>query len=383
MQAAITRVVVVCLLLMTASLAVTPAAGSGYDIEVVPSVSTPQETIEIEGDQFNIDGIGVVEPGDPIEIDVTSSADYRVTLYNTDADPELESDLFDADNSRITIGDNSDELDTTDLKGTYVLTLDSREDGRQAVYPVVVQAFDFHLEYPNTATQSETVEINATIDSSDTSMVESVEVALWDESTDDATEITLDSQDDGTYSTTLNLDDYDEGEYEIYGAAFGDDEAEGYPAPIAIEDGETMTVSADDSHEDDKDSDDSEKDTDEESESGTPENETDGEDSELDMPGNETDSEDSESDMPGNETDAEDETESGLADNSSKETEEHGDDEDGENETGVISPNDEDDDETDDQDDDDAVGTPGAVFLTVFLLLGLLAFGSHVREDSQ
>ncbi|ELY47052.1 hypothetical protein DV706_17700 (plasmid) [Natronorubrum bangense] len=363
---------------MTASLAVTPAAGSGYDIEVVPSVSTPQETIEIEGDQFNIDGIGVVEPGDPIEIDVTSSADYRVTLYNTDADPELESDLFDADDSRITIGDNSDELDTTDLKGTYVLTLDSREDGRQAVYPVVVQAFDIHLEYPSTATQGETVEINATIDSSDTSMVESVEVALWDGSDDDATE-TLDSQDDGTYSTTLDLDDYDEGEYEIYGAAFGDDEAEGYPAPIAIEDGETMTVSADDSHEDDEDSDDSENDTDEESGSDAPENETDGEDSEPDLPGNETDSEGGESDMPGNETD----TESGLADNSSEETEEHSDDEDGENETGVISPNDEDDDGTSDQDDDDAVGTPGAVFLTVFLLLGLLVFGSHVREGSQ
>ena len=382
MQAAITRVVVVCLLLMTASLAVTPAAGSGYDIEVVTSVSTPQETIEIDGDQFNIDGIGVVEPGDPIEIDVTSNKDYDVMLFNTNSEREHLSDDVDADNDRISIGTQTDDLDTNDLKGTYMLTLNPTGEGRQAVYPVVVQAFDFHLEYPSTATQGETVEISATIDSSDTSMVENVEVALWDGSADDDTE-TLDSQDDGTYSTTLDLDDYDEGEYEIYGAVFGDDEAEGYPAPIAIEDGETMTVGTDDSHEDDEDSDDSENDTDEESGSDAPEDETDSEDSELDMPGNETDSEDNESDMSGNETDTEDETESGLADNSSKETEEHGDDEDGENETGVISPNDEDDDGTGDQDDDDAVGTPGAVFLTVFLLLGLLVFGSHVREGSQ
>ncbi|MFA9427851.1 hypothetical protein [Natronorubrum sp. A-ect3] len=315
---------------------------------------------------------------------MTSNKDYHIMLFNTNSEREyLSDDDIDADNDRTSIGTQTDELDTNDLEGTYMLTLNPKDEGRQAVYPVVVQAFDFHLEYPSTATQGETVEISATIDSSDTSMVESVEVALWDGSADDATNITLNNQDDGTYSETLDLDDYDEGEYEIYGAAFGDDEAEGYPAPIAIEDGETMTVSADDSHEDDKDSDDSEKDTDEESESGTPENETDGEDSELDMPGNETDSEDSESDMPGNETDTEDETESGLADNSSEETEEHGDDEGGESETGVISPNDEDDDGTGDQDDDDAVGTPGAVFLTVFLLLGLLVFGSHVREGSQ
>ncbi|QFU82250.1 hypothetical protein [Natronorubrum aibiense] len=394
MQAAITRVVVVCFLLMTASLAAAPAASSGYNLEVTTSVSTPQETVEIEGDQFTIDGIGVVEPGDPIEIDVTSSKDYRVTLYNTDGDGEYRSDLIDADNDRITIGTQDDDLDTSNLEGTYMLTLEPRGEGRQAVYPVVVQAFDFHLEYPSMATQGETVEFSTTIDSSDTSMVESVEVALWNEAAGDATEITLDSQGDGSYSTTVDLDSYDKGEYTIYGAALSDDEAEGYPAPIAIQGGETMTVSEDDSSDDDNDkkSDDDDKmDTDEEvNESDESENKTDSEDSEPDMPGNETDNGNGVSDMPGNETDSEEgepdmpgnETTPDLEDTSENETEEHGDDEEGGNETGVINPNEESDNETGDQ-DEDAVGTPGVVFLAVFLLLGLLAFGSHVREGEQ
>lgn len=358
MRAAIVRVAVVCLLVVTSSLAAAPVsslesdAASTYDLDVVGSISTPEETIEIEGDRYTIDGIGVVEPGDPIEIDVTSEKDYQLFLYNSDMQDEYH-DTWSADAERVAMGTADDPLDTSDLQpGTYMLSLSPKGEGRQAVYPVVIQAFDLRLDYPRSATQGETIELGATADSS-ASSVTGVEIALWDESTDSVIEVPLESDGDGSYSGTLELDGAAEGEYEIYGAALGDEEIDGQSVPIAVSNGATMTVS-------------------------------DGGDDEPDDGDDESD----DAETPGNETDDANETETvedPVTDTEDNETESNGTDdgdEDGDTDD-VLDPSDEPDNETVTNDGDDALGTPGAGFVALVLFLGTVVVSGRRRSNGR
>ncbi|AFO59076.1 hypothetical protein [Natrinema sp. J7-2] len=253
MRTSTLQVVSVCLLILAVvSLAVPVASESDYDLEVADSISTPEETIEIEGTEYPVDGVGVIKPGEPIEVEVTSQEQYTLYLYNTDEKAEY-SDVWTADKASVAIGTEDDALDTSTLEpGTYMLSLEPRGQGRQAVYPVVVEEFDLSVEHPSSATVDEEIRITASIESTDAATeVDAVNVAIWNEANDEGKDIELDSEGDGTYSTTIDLSDVGEGEYHVYGAVKGNEEAQGYPTIVAIDNGETISVTADDTDEDD------------------------------------------------------------------------------------------------------------------------------------
>jgi len=253
MRTSALQVVSVCLIVLASvSLAAPVASESDYDLEVVDAISTPEETIEIEGTEYPVDGVGVIKPGEPIEIEVTSQEQYSIYLYNTDEKAEY-SNVWTADKTRVAMGTEDDALDTSTLEpGTYMLSLEPRGQGRQAVYPVVVEEFDLEVDHPTSATVNEEIKVTASIDPTDAATnVDTVDVAIWNEANDDGKNITLGAEGDGTYSTTTNLSDFGEGEYHVYGAVQGDEEAQGYPTIVAIDNGETLTVTADDTDEDD------------------------------------------------------------------------------------------------------------------------------------
>ncbi|TMT87037.1 hypothetical protein E2L06_10745 [Haloterrigena sp. H1] len=253
MRTSALQVVSVCLIVLASvSLAAPVASESDYDLEVVDAISTPEETIEIEGTEYPVDGVGVIKPGEPIEIEVTSQEQYSIYLYNTDEKAEY-SNVWTADKTRVAMGTEDDALDTSTLEpGTYMLSLEPRGQGRQAVYPVVVEEFDLEVDHPTSATVNEEIKVTASIEPTDAATnVDAVDVAIWNEANDDGKNITLGAEGDGTYSTTTNLSDFGEGEYHVYGAVQGDEEAQGYPTIVAIDNGETLTVTADDTDEDD------------------------------------------------------------------------------------------------------------------------------------
>jgi len=253
MRTSALQVVSVCLIVLASvSLAAPVASESDYDLEVVDAISTPEETIEIEGTEYSVDGVGVIKPGEPIEIEVTSQDLYTIYLYNTDEKIEY-SDVWTADKNRVAMGTEDDSLNTSTLEpGTYMLSLEPQGQGRQAVYPVVVEEFDLSVDYPTSATVNEEIKVTASIEPTDAATdVDAVDVAIWSEANDDGKNITLGAEGDGTYSTTTNLSDFGEGEYHVYGAVQGDEAAQGYPTIVAIDNGETLTVTADDTEGDD------------------------------------------------------------------------------------------------------------------------------------
>ncbi|WIV68862.1 hypothetical protein [Natrialbaceae archaeon AArc-T1-2] len=234
--------------------ATSPAlSGSDYDIDADDSIDTPERTVEIEGDEFDVSAIGAIEPGEEIDISVTSTQDYRIYLYNTDSQDEF-SENFDADESHVTIGTADDELDTSNLDaGTYMLTLNARDDGRQAVQPLVIQGYDLSLDHPESGTTDEAIELTATAEPETVSdQPDTVEVAIWD-GDNDVTDVTLDHTGDTSYEATLDLGNLDEGDYEVYAAVPADEEAQGYPTALAVDTGEALTVTeaSDDGESDD------------------------------------------------------------------------------------------------------------------------------------
>ncbi|AGB33762.1 hypothetical protein C488_15692 [Natrinema pellirubrum DSM 15624] len=239
------------LLAATVLLAVPVASQSGYDIEVVNAVSTPEETIELAGTEYSVDGVGIIEPGEPIEMKVTSSDQYRVYLYNTDEKSEYDN-VWSADETRVAMGTENDALNTSALEpGTYMLSLEPRGEGRQAVYPVVVQEFELSVEVPETVSTEEEAEFTASVEPAGAaSDVDTVDVAIWDEENKDVTEIELEADGEGEFSTAVDPAELGEGEYNVYGGVLSEEEVEGYPTAVAVDSGSMFTVTSDSEGED-------------------------------------------------------------------------------------------------------------------------------------
>ncbi|WP_252699764.1 hypothetical protein [Natronosalvus vescus] len=248
-------------LVVALSLAMLVGASSGYELTVDDGISTPTQSVEIDGDEYDIEGVGVVTPGDQISITVTSAEDYRIFLYNQDGQSEFNAG-WSADEEHITIGTADDDLDTAELApGTYLLSLEPRGEGRQAVYPVVVEGYDLELSFPNEIDSSSALEVTATVER--TALDEEpadVSVAIWDG--DDVTELTLDRDGEGSYSTVLEAGSLESGTYDVYGG-ISSDSSDGHHSALAVTNGGTLTVftDSDDSDDagdhDDADSDDS------------------------------------------------------------------------------------------------------------------------------
>lgn len=391
--------VLVVVVLATATSGVVLAASSDFDISIVGGIETPAETVDIANEEYEIDELGVIEPGTTIEIDVTSPDSYDVLLYTTEK--QYEDTAGGESSERFAVGDGGD-LDTSALDpGTYMLSLEPDGEGRQAVAPVVVQGYDVSLAYPSTVEAGDDVTFEATVEpleDGNRDQPADVELAIWDG--EEATEITLE-HDGGTDYETTESPGLEPGTYDVYGAVPGDDRVEGYPTVLAVSDGDELTVTdgtadggddepagspgsgTDDGNESDDGADgdtDSDDETDGEAESGA--------DNETTEPGENEDPADGEA----NETTAAngtDEVPDGEANGTTEtgqngtETDDTTADSDSEDENAVIEPNDANDtSQTDNGEttDDDGLGTPTAIPGVIALAGFLLAVAVRTRR---
>ncbi|MCU4754300.1 hypothetical protein OB919_20355 [Halobacteria archaeon AArc-curdl1] len=330
--------------------AATVLASGSYGLAVDDSIAVPEQTVEIEGSSYEIDGIGVVEPGDSISITVDSSEDYRLYLYNQDEQTEFKSG-WESDTKRVTIGTDEDDLDTNDLEpGTYLLSLEVPRQGRQAVYPIVITGYDLMLSYPTTVTADEDIEITATVEPiAELDDPETVQVAIWDGT--DVTEVQLDHDGDGQYSAVLESGSLEPGSYNVYGGV-SEDSGGDYQTAQAVANGGALTV---EEPPDDEDS----SDNDETGDDGSSDDDADDDDSNGDDSdgSDDDDADDDDSSDESEESDSDDDDESDTEDDSSDDADDDGDD--GDESDGEEREDDTDDTEsdgtTDDGDDADDV----------------------------
>lgn len=341
---------------LLASGALVVTADSEFDLTLPGAIDTPEQTVEIEGSEYTVDGIAPVEPGEAIDITVSSSERYNLYLYDESGNSQY--NVYNSpDESQLTIGTDDDDLDTGALDaGTYVLSLEPDGEGRVAVFPVVIQGYDLTLEADSTG---EEIELAATADPTHASgQPDELRVALWDG--DDTTDVSLEHTEGTSYETVIDADELGEGVYDTYVAVPGD-EADGFPTALAIESGETLTVSSDEGDEpDDGNGGDEDDPEDGEDENGDDEDGEDGEDESGD-------------DKVGEDDDAGSD-EDGTAD-SGNGNESDGDDDDGQS---VLEPNNES--ERGDSSDQDGLGTPGASLIGTVAVLSLVGYAVARRD---
>jgi len=212
--------------------------GSSFNISVSESVETPERTIshEIIG-EHTVSSVGIAEPDSSMGVTVTAPAEetHFLDLYKDDV--RIKS-------VRISDGDETLSIDTTDLEsGSYMLRLQS-DGNTEDVYPVVINGYDIAVDTTESTTDEE-VSVNATVTPTARSeQPESVEAVVWDDDTNDRTTLTHDGEEQ--YTGTLSLAAFDE-DYNVYVAALSDETIyDGQNEILAIDDSLTEETIADD-----------------------------------------------------------------------------------------------------------------------------------------
>jgi PGF-pre-PGF domain-containing protein/PGF-CTERM protein len=224
------------LLIGTAAIGGIVAANGAYDLTVADAVETPSQTVEFEGDNYEIDAFAVREPGASFDVEVTVAGDedFRVDLYN--AERQVEIFRSGSGNESVTFdGGSTDGLSP----GSYSLVLNV-DSNIQALHPIVISGYDIETTLPDEATTDDTVDINASVTPTELEDDPSgVEIVFWN---DDRVERFDASQSDGTYTATVDLSGFDTGEYNVHAAALGDEEFRGEPEILGLSEQQTIDV---------------------------------------------------------------------------------------------------------------------------------------------
>lgn len=337
------------------------AAESEYGMAVDGAIDTPTETIEIEGETYEIDEGGVADRGGTITVEVTAPARYNLYLYDTDVKAVHRAYT---DDDRVEF-----DLDDDIEPGTYMLSLEPDGAGRQAVTPVVVQGYDISLEYPSTVTVDDDVTFTATVEPlAGQAQPDTVDLAVWDGKS--ATNVTLEQTAGTNYSTTESMARLGPGTYDVYGTVTGD-VTRGYETAEAVTDGHTLTVTETEENEtaDRIDGDQQETDETDDGAGGT-----------EDDPNAENESETTETPVTeGNTTDVtETDNQSDSDEPPANEAEESNETDAAESTSNVIEPNETDGTEPDEPEADN-VGMPTAILSLIAVVALLVALGRGSR----
>lgn len=205
--------------LLVGAVAGVAVAQSGYELTVDDSEEVPERTVTIEGEEYRIDAIGQVTPGEDLRVTVDApdeESTYRLRLYDSDMN-QLQTRKRTGDET-VTFVTDCQDCDP----GTYMVGL--YEDGELlVVHPAVIAGYDVTLEMPDSAEEGETVEATITVEEGALSgQPHTVELALGNGGGEERRmEATHESG--TTYTTSVDLEGLDPGSYHVYAGALSDE----------------------------------------------------------------------------------------------------------------------------------------------------------------
>ena len=207
------------------------ATDGSYDISVDGSVDTPDRVVTLEGNDYTVSAIGVVAPGEPIEVAVDAPADatYDLYLYNDDRQSE----------ARINDASATETFDGDYPAGSYMVAVYA--DGNfVTVHPVVVSSYDVTLDAPQAAAPGDTVEFTVDLENvaGTEENLDSVQVVVSNDGEYET--ISATEAGDGSYTATTTLSET--GEYLVYGNVRGEETAEGQKELLGVSQSTTVSV---------------------------------------------------------------------------------------------------------------------------------------------
>lgn len=235
-----------CILALVGGGVVGADTNSDYEIEVEGAIEVPTETVSIPpgsgGDEYEIDAIAVLEPGEELTANAAVPDDTQVNesivqLFNSDQRLETQS-RPDAN------GDVQFDGSDTDISpGTYNLAL--ADGGFQAIHPVVISGYDISVDHPAEVAENDTLTVEADVVQTEADGPPTVvKATLWNETAETRSELTLDGNGASeTYTGSISLAEFDSGEYNLYITVHGDEEFQGRKEILGLENADTVSVS--------------------------------------------------------------------------------------------------------------------------------------------
>lgn len=207
------------------------AADQQYGIDIGGSVDTPTRQETLEGEEYTVSAIGVVSPGDAIEVSVDVPADVSYDLYLYDDERRSQERIENADATETFDGDYS--------VGSYLVAI--WVDGQaRAVHPVVVQSYEVTVDAPSEVEPGESVEFTVDVSNvPDTpENLNSVQVVVSKNGDDQA--LTATESGDGIYTAETTL--AETGSYMVYANVRGSDEVNGRKELLGASQSSTVAV---------------------------------------------------------------------------------------------------------------------------------------------
>ena len=219
------------------------AAGGGYSLSIDDSTTVPEQTVTVDGEEYDISAIAVRERNEELVVDATvpdEDSVYYVELRNSDNQIVQSEDLE---------GSDSTSLATDREPGSYVVVLD--DNGFQAIHPLVIAAYDVDLSIPDEIDTDSSATATVTLQPfEDSDEPHEVEVIIGDD--DRNQRVTAERVSDGTYEAELQGDALPEGDYQAYAIARSNEEVEdGENEIVGVSDGHVVTYTSEPSGSDD------------------------------------------------------------------------------------------------------------------------------------
>ena len=218
-----------------------------YEIDVTPSVDTPDRSITLtsEGitEDYPVTAIGRVAPGDDLTVEVTapSTEDYQIQLRDQDGDIWRKSEPDSGDiNVTFDTGQTSTHA-ALDPKSYGAAAIDSGHV--EHIHPVVVTGYTVDVEAPRVAEANTDFEVSATVSPiaslDSVPAIQEVELAVWNADTTDRT--LMDPGGEDSYHATASepAGDYSAAVVVKSTEQFGDNyEPVGFsdPTPVSVKD---------------------------------------------------------------------------------------------------------------------------------------------------
>ncbi|WP_143085651.1 hypothetical protein [Halogranum rubrum] len=231
---------VVALVLLCSTLSFGVAAQSQYSLTVDGGIDTPDKTVTVEGQSFDVSETVRVEPGDEIAVETSGPTDkqYRVNLLN-------KKNQIAAYNNTLS-GEESFSFETEGLTpGSYVVAVYGADGNYKMIQPVVVSGYDVSTDVDNTVEEDSESTITVDVEPKQNAPeLESVKVMVSNDD-DDIRTLTASETDDGTYTATTTFET--SGEFDVFATVRGTDTFNGEKEILGISDVQSITVDDDSS----------------------------------------------------------------------------------------------------------------------------------------
>ncbi|ELZ77958.1 cell surface glycoprotein [Haloferax larsenii JCM 13917] len=221
---------------------VAPSAlgAADYSISTANDIDTPNRTVTIEGDEYEVSSVGQVEKNDTLTVntEAPSGTEYDIYIYNGDRDI--------VDTAAVE-GDDSETFDTTYFgnPGSYVAAL--YVDGNiERIQPVVVSAYRVSADLPEQTTVGEDVTVDVSLSKvTEIPDPHSVEVVV---SQNDSLVSRVDASETDSLSYEASLSsDLEAGTYDVYAVVRNETTVEGKHELVGISNTQSLTVEESDS----------------------------------------------------------------------------------------------------------------------------------------